>query len=203
MAKFVHNDSWTEAQECDYRQSYSSGTGNCKQQCASWYSTHRGQVNFESAFSLFAVFTLKPLSALQLIVFHWLQEEQPIASLVALMQHLEGARFSTFWAAADNCRETLSKGAQKFSSLLKYLLLDVPQCLYCTTGEVVDCRSQVANYQPVCSLSIYYSAMCAINQLRQILYRTDDLGTHMLQTFSDFSILGWDCSLSHCSGMDS
>ena len=39
-----------------------------------------------------------------------LQDEQPIAALVALTQHLEGARFAQFWQAADMCRDTLKSG---------------------------------------------------------------------------------------------
>ena len=39
-----------------------------------------------------------------------MQDEQPIAALVALTQHLEGARFAQFWQAADMCRDTLKSG---------------------------------------------------------------------------------------------
>jgi hypothetical protein len=34
----------------------------------------------------------------------WLQEEQEIATLVVIMQHLHGARFQSFWMAVDACR---------------------------------------------------------------------------------------------------
>jgi len=33
----------------------------------------------------------------------WLQEEQEIATLVVIMQHLHGARFQSFWMAVDAC----------------------------------------------------------------------------------------------------
>lgn len=38
------------------------------------------------------------------------QEEQPLAALIALTQHLEGARFQAFWLAADSCRDIVKSG---------------------------------------------------------------------------------------------
>ena len=41
---------------------------------------------------------------------HAVQDEQPVAALVALTQHLEGARYQQFWQAVDMCRDTLKIG---------------------------------------------------------------------------------------------
>ena len=37
-----------------------------------------------------------------------MQDEQPVAALVALTQHLEGARFRDFWLAQDACRDVVA-----------------------------------------------------------------------------------------------
>jgi hypothetical protein len=36
------------------------------------------------------------------------QDEQPVAALVALTQHLESARFRDFWLAQDACQDVVA-----------------------------------------------------------------------------------------------
>lgn len=50
------------------------------------------------------------------------QDEQPLAALIALNQHLEGARFQAFWPAADSCRDILKSVPGVNDSVRTYIL---------------------------------------------------------------------------------
>jgi hypothetical protein len=39
------------------------------------------------------------------------QQEEPVASIVLLAQHLETSRFQDFWVASNSCRDLLAGGA--------------------------------------------------------------------------------------------
>ncbi|EIE27028.1 hypothetical protein COCSUDRAFT_83587 [Coccomyxa subellipsoidea C-169] len=54
-----------------------------------------------------------------------LQEEQPVAALIALTQHLEGARFQAYWQAADSCRDILSSVPGYQDAIRAYIALAI------------------------------------------------------------------------------
>lgn len=54
-----------------------------------------------------------------------MQEEQPLAALIALTQHLEGARFQAFWQAADSCREILASVPGYYDAIRAYIVLAI------------------------------------------------------------------------------
>ncbi|KAK9916484.1 hypothetical protein WJX75_003234 [Coccomyxa subellipsoidea] len=54
-----------------------------------------------------------------------LQEEQPLAALIALTQHLEGARFQAYWQAADSCREILASVPGYYDAIRAYIVLAI------------------------------------------------------------------------------
>lgn len=60
------------------------------------------------------------------------QEEQPLAALIALTQHLEGARFQAFWVAVDSCRDIVKSGEQDAceacSPVRRQILLNLVHC---------------------------------------------------------------------------
>ncbi len=54
-----------------------------------------------------------------------LQEEQPVAALIALTQHLEGARFQAYWQAADSCKDILASVPGYYDAIRAYILLAI------------------------------------------------------------------------------
>ncbi len=54
-----------------------------------------------------------------------MQEEQPVAALIALTQHLEGARFQAYWQAADSCRDILSSVPGYQDAIRAYIALAI------------------------------------------------------------------------------
>ncbi|KAK9823253.1 hypothetical protein WJX72_001358 [[Myrmecia] bisecta] len=51
-----------------------------------------------------------------------LQEEQPVAALIALTQHLEGARFQKYWEAVDACRDIVKAVPGYYEAVRAYIL---------------------------------------------------------------------------------
>lgn len=51
-----------------------------------------------------------------------MQEEQPLAALIALTQHLEGGRFQAYWQAADSCREILGSVPGYYEAMRAYIV---------------------------------------------------------------------------------
>ena len=45
-----------------------------------------------------------------------LQLKEPVASLILLAQHLDGARFHLFWPLTESIKDTLAKGTIKDSN---------------------------------------------------------------------------------------
>jgi hypothetical protein len=52
---------------------------------------------------------------------HSEQEEQPIAALIALTQHLEGGRFLAYWQAADSCKDILGSVPGYYEAIRAYI----------------------------------------------------------------------------------
>ena len=50
------------------------------------------------------------------------QEEQPVAALIVLSQHLEGARFQAFWQAADACKDVVGTVPGYYDAIRSYIL---------------------------------------------------------------------------------
>ena len=50
------------------------------------------------------------------------QEEQPVAALIVLSQHLEGARFQAFWQAADACKDVVGSVCGYYDAVRAYIL---------------------------------------------------------------------------------
>lgn len=70
-----------------------------------------------------------------------LQEDQELATLIALMQHLDGARFQSFWLACDACRSVnLSKVPGFVEAIRKHIL----RAVHSTCQKVR--RSTLAEY---------------------------------------------------------
>ncbi len=61
-------------------------------------------------------------NALRLTSSSFVQEEQPIAALIALNQHLEGGRFQAFWQAADSCRDILGSVPGYYDAIRRYIV---------------------------------------------------------------------------------
>lgn len=51
-----------------------------------------------------------------------LQDEQPLSALIALTQHLEGARFTEYWQTADSCKSILGSVPGYYDAIRKYIL---------------------------------------------------------------------------------
>lgn len=51
-----------------------------------------------------------------------LQDEQPLSALIALTQHLEGARFTEYWHTADSCKSILGSVPGYYDAIRKYIL---------------------------------------------------------------------------------
>lgn len=68
-----------------------------------------------------------------------------MAALVALTQHLEGARYTQFWQAVDMCRDTLKCGADPLTCVLCRSL--------CKPGCICQCpcHAQRSLHEPLCS----------------------------------------------------
>ena len=50
------------------------------------------------------------------------QDEQPLSALIALTQHLEGARFPDYWQTADSCKSILGSVPGYYDAIRKYIL---------------------------------------------------------------------------------
>ena len=50
------------------------------------------------------------------------QDEQPLSALIALTQHLEGARFPDYWQTADSCKSILGAVPGYYDAIRKYIL---------------------------------------------------------------------------------
>ena len=51
-----------------------------------------------------------------------MQDEQPLSALIALTQHLEGARFTEYWHTADSCKSILGSVPGYYDAIRKYIL---------------------------------------------------------------------------------
>ena len=61
-----------------------------------------------------------------------MQEDPDIASLIALMQHLDAARYQSFWLGCDAIRSTnLSKGKGEQHNCLYYTQISAGNSLLC------------------------------------------------------------------------
>ena len=49
------------------------------------------------------------------------QEEQPVAALIALTQHLEGARFQQYWQAAEACKDVVGTVPGYYDAVRSYI----------------------------------------------------------------------------------
>ncbi|KAK9810693.1 hypothetical protein WJX73_010933 [Symbiochloris irregularis] len=68
-----------------------------------------------------------------------LQDEQPLAALIALTQHLEGARFQAFWVAVDSCRDIVKSVPGFFDAVRAYILGAIcSTCQKVTKGTLAD-----------------------------------------------------------------
>lgn len=68
-----------------------------------------------------------------------LQDEQPLAALIALTQHLEGARFSEYWHTADSCKSILSSVPGYYDAIRKYILYVISvTCQKVTKGLLAE-----------------------------------------------------------------
>ena len=66
------------------------------------------------------------------------QEEQPVAALIVLSQHLEGARFQAFWQAADACKDVVGSVPGYYDAVRSYILTVI------TSTCQKACRAMVA-----------------------------------------------------------
>ena len=48
-----------------------------------------------------------------------------MAALIALTQHLEGARFQAYWQAADSCRDILASVPGYYDAIRAYIMLAI------------------------------------------------------------------------------
>lgn len=48
-----------------------------------------------------------------------------MAALIALTQHLEGARFQAYWQAADSCKEILESVPGYYDAIRAYIVLAI------------------------------------------------------------------------------
>ncbi|KAK9825418.1 hypothetical protein WJX81_003981 [Elliptochloris bilobata] len=68
------------------------------------------------------------------------QDEQPVAALVALTQHLEGARFRDFWLAQDACRDVVAGVTGFYEAVRAYILATISHtCRRVSKGTLAEC----------------------------------------------------------------
>ena len=68
-----------------------------------------------------------------------LQEEQPVAALIALAQHLEGARFQAYWQAADACKDVVGSVPGYYEAVRAYILTAITStCQKASKGMLAE-----------------------------------------------------------------
>ena len=100
------------------------------------------------------------------------QDEQPLSALIALTQHLEGARFPDYWQTADSCRSILGSVPGYYDAVRKYILYVISVTCQKVTSSLLaeSLRLDEAGMDALVGQRLLHSTLLAVRCKRGAIF---------------------------------